>query len=353
MKRYNARLALQKLKESKTWIVKRHMLLETEDADLELNPGDPVILGATEEGEVAIKDPKAVVIIADDAVASEVIDSITNSETLSGVNFIDKSALDAALDGTSVEEIIDALADSEDDSVETAVTSTADDMSVEEKCEAIAENIIPSKGAMYCERAYIAEDEGEDLELASIKTPTEDVIEMNQYDEFSAKVAELGGSIQPGAKEIALNDKGLVMGYYDQEAQAGKIFPTVTFADPEEMSNYEAGQSDEARSVVQDDPDLESCEESVIEEAFKVYEESAKSVKDLDVMTESLVKAGVKEEALGKIANTFVKQGLKEGVNVFDTKLGKVVACFSERVDADNYIAESGNETRFTKRFFG
>lgn len=353
LKRYNARLALQKLKESHTWIVKKHMLLETEDADLELNPGDPVVLGATEAGEVAIKDPKAVVVIADDAVASKVVDAITNAESLGDVEFIDKPALDAALDGASVEEIIDGLADSEDDSVETPVASTSDDASVEEKCEAIAENIISTKGAMYCERAYIAEDDEETLELTAVKTPSEDVIEMDQYDDFSSKVTELGGSIQPGTKEIALNDKGLVIGYFDQEAGNGKIFPTVTFANPEEMDNFEASQSDDALAAIQDDPELESCDEPAVEDALKSYEESDKSAKDLNTLTESLVKAGVKESVLGKIANTFVKNSLKEGVKVFDTKLGKVVACFAERVDADNYIAESGEETRYTKRFFG
>lgn len=353
LKRYNARLALQKLKESRTWIVKKHMLLETEDADLELNPGDPVILGATEAGEVAIKDPKAVVVIADDAVASKVLDAITNAESLGDVEFIDKPALDAALDGASVEDIIDGLADSDDDSVETPVASTADDASVEEKCEAIAENIIPTKNAMYCERAYIAEDEGDSLELTSVKTPAEDVLDMSSYDEFTAKIAELGGSVQPGAKEIALNAEGLVMGYFDQEAGAGKIFPTVTFANAEEMDNFEAGQSDSALAAIQDDPELESVDEAVVESALKAYEESAMSAKDLNTLTESLTKAGVAESALGKIANTFVKSSLKEGVNVFDTKLGKVVACFAERVEADNYIAESGEETRYTKRFFG
>jgi len=353
LKRYNARLALQKLKESRTWIVKKHMLLETEDADLELNPGDPVILGATEAGEVAIKDPKAVVVIADDAVAAKVVDAITNAEALGDVEFIDKPALDAALDGASVEDIIDGLADSDDETIETAVASTADDASVEEKCEAIAENIISTKDAMYCERAYIAEEGEDSLELAAVKTPAEDVIDITQYDEFTSKIQELGGSIQPGAKEIALNSQGLVMGYYDQEAGAGKIFPTVTFANPDEMSEFEAGQSDAALAAVQSDPALEACEESVIEEALKTYEESAMSAKDLNTLTESLVKAGVAESELGKIANTFVKSSLKEGVNVFDTKLGKVVACFSERVEADNYIAESGEETRYTKRFFG
>jgi len=37
---------------------------------------------------------------------------------------------------------------------------------------------------------------------------------------------------------------------------------------------------------------------------------------------------------------------------VFDTKLGKSVAVFTESVDANNYIAESGEENRFTKRYF-
>ena len=90
-----------------------------------------------------------------------------------------------------------------------------------------------------------------------------------------------------------------------------------------------------------------------VDAAMGVYENSEKSAKDLFAFVEQLEKVGVKESAISNIAGSYVKRNLKEGVNVFDTKLGKVVATFAERVDADNYIAESGNEVRFTKRFFG
>ena len=43
LKRYNARIALQKLRESKAWVAKKYMLLETDEGDLEINKGDEVI----------------------------------------------------------------------------------------------------------------------------------------------------------------------------------------------------------------------------------------------------------------------------------------------------------------------
>ena len=44
LKRYNARLALQKLRESKAWVAKKYMLLETDEGDLEIQKGDEVVL---------------------------------------------------------------------------------------------------------------------------------------------------------------------------------------------------------------------------------------------------------------------------------------------------------------------
>ena len=43
---------------------------------------------------------------------------------------------------------------------------------------------------------------------------------------------------------------------------------------------------------------------------------------------------------------------LKECVRVFDTKYGKYVNALKESVAADNFIEETGEAKRFSKRFF-
>lgn len=359
LKRYNARLALQNLRESNAWIAKRYMLLETDEGDLEIKKGEEVVMGATADGDLAIKDPTAVVVVSDEALASKIIDAMVNAKDLSDVEFLDKPALDAALDGTTVDDIIAGLIDGEEDgeTVEEPVVKADDeDKDVAEKCESISKNVISAKSMLKCERAYFAEDEDEAMNLNQIQEPACEKEPVDNYNDFSAKVAEMGGSVQPGEKEIALDAEGKVVGYFEKNADDPEMGNGVIFKcacdTVDDMMAMEA--KDECRSVVHEDDDMADADLSAIEESLKTYEESTRSAKDLFAMAESLEKAGLKESTIGKVANTFAsRRGLTEGVNVFDTKLGKVVAVFGERVSADNYIAESGDEARFTKRFFG
>ena len=133
IKRMRARLALDKLKESKAWIASKKLVLETDEGDLEIAKGKQVILGATADGDLAIKDPQAVVIIADEKVATEVIDAIMNAEDLADVEFIDRPAVDAALEGDlTVDAVIQGLIDADEDAeeVEVAVVEPEDEKSV-------------------------------------------------------------------------------------------------------------------------------------------------------------------------------------------------------------------------------
>ena len=351
--RFRARQALDALRESKAWIASKKLVLETEEGDLEIEKGQQVILGATEDGNVAIKDPTAIVVVTDDDLASKIVDAMKSAEDLGDVKFLDKPALDAALEGETVEDLVAGLVDAEEDSdeVEVATVDSEEDSSVEEKCEKIAENVIPLTGkVLEVEAIQIAEEDDAPINLGDVTADAgcaEDVI---SYDDFTAKVAEFGGSVQPGEKEIALNAEGKVVGYWDAAANSGKVF-NCEFDNAEDMMNANtdpvAAVQPAAFEAGLDADKLES-----VEGALKTYEESAKSAKDLFAMTESLEQAGLEESAIASVAHSFVSRSMKEGVMVFDTKLGKNVAVFTESVDANNYIAESGEENRFTKRYF-
>ena len=93
----------------------------------------------------------------------------------------------------------------------------------------------------------------------------------------------------------------------------------------------------------------------MLENCLKSYEESNKTGADYTAFTESLSnkEMGLKESTIAKIVATYDTRSLKECVRVFDGKFGKYVACFKESADANNFIAETKDETRFTKRFFG
>ena len=91
---------------------------------------------------------------------------------------------------------------------------------------------------------------------------------------------------------------------------------------------------------------------SVFESCLKKYEESAKSGKDYIEMVNSLEKAGLKESAIAKVVSTFDSRKLNECVRVYDTKYGKYVNALKESVAADNFIEETGEAKRFSKRFF-
>ena len=355
--RFRARQALDALRESKAWIASKKLVLETEEGDLEIEKGQQVVLGATEDGNVAIKDPTAIVVVTDDDLASKIVDAMKSAEELGDVKFLDKPALDAALDGETVEDLVAGLVDAEDDSedVEVATVDAEKDSSVEEKCEKIAENVIPLTGkVLEVEAIQIAEEDDAPINLGDVTADAGCAEDVLSYDDFAAKVSEKGGAIQPGEKEIAiinLPEGGeKVVGYWDSAANTGKIF-NCEFDSAEDMF----GANTDPVAAVQPaafEQGLDAEKLESVESALKTYEESAKSAKDLFAMTESLEQAGLEESAIASVANSFVSRSMKEGVMVFDTKLGKSVAVFTESVDANNYIAESGAEDRFVKRFF-
>ena len=347
--RFRARQALDALRESKAWIASKKLVLETEEGDLEIEKGQQVVLGATEDGNVAIKDPTAIVVVTDDELASKIVDAMKSAEELGDVKFMDKPALDAALEGETVEDLVAGLVDSADDSeeVEVATVDSEEDSSVEEKCEKIAENVIPLTGkVLEVEAIQIAEEDDAPINLGDVTAENTCAQDVTSYEEFAAQAA----TIAPGDSEIAFDADGKVIGYWDAAANTGKIF-SCGFDSAEDMM----GANTDPVAAVQPaefEQGLDADKLESVEEALKTYEESSKSAKDLFAMTESLEKAGLEESAIATVANSFVSRSMKEGVMVFDTKLGKSVAVFTESVDANNYIAESGEENRFTKRYF-
>jgi len=347
--RFRARQALDALRESKAWIASKKLVLETEEGDLEIEKGQQVVLGATEDGNVAIKDPTAIVVVTDDELASKIVDAMKSAEELGDVKFMDKPALDAALEGETVEDLVAGLVDSADDSeeVEVATVDSEEDSSVEEKCEKIAENVIPLTGkVLEVEAIQIAEEDDAPINLGDVTAENTCAQDVTSYEEFAAQAT----TIAPGDSEIAFDADGKVIGYWDAAANTGKIF-NCGFDSAEDMM----GANTDPVAAVQPaefEQGLDADKLESVEEALKTYEESSKSAKDLFVMTESLEKAGLEESAIATVANSFVSRSMKEGVMVFDTKLGKSVAVFTESVDANNYIAESGEENRFTKRYF-
>jgi hypothetical protein len=188
--------------------------------------------------------------------------------------------------------------------------------------------------------------------MATIKIDRVIKESFEDYSKFTARVSELNGSIQPGAKEIALESTGKVIGSFDKAMNLGKIYPTQKFESVEEMEDF----NDTPKAVVEDvdlgDVDEEKLE--AVEETLKAYEESAKTGKDYMALVESLTgkKVGLQEAVVAKVVSTFDTRALSECVRAFDTKLGKYVRAFKESVDCDNFIAETGVDKRFTKRFF-
>ena len=118
LRRLSARTAREALRESakegKSWIVTKTLILETEDengdmGELEFNPGDVVEMGASEDGDMAVKSSAAVVVISDPEIAKKIADTVVNSDELSDVKFVDRPALDAVMDGEDTEEVVDKL----------------------------------------------------------------------------------------------------------------------------------------------------------------------------------------------------------------------------------------------------
>ena len=69
-------------------------------------------------------------------------------------------------------------------------------------------------------------------------------------------------------------------------------------------------------------------------------------------MTKTLEEAGLAEDKIRMIVESFKMPSVRECVRPFDSKYGVYCGCMKESVDADNFIAETKEEKRFSKRFF-
>lgn len=371
--RLKARLAREKLaesaKEGKNWIVTRKLILETESGDMELDSGDSVEIGATDSGDMAVKGQAAVVVISDEDIAKKIADIVVNADELSDVEFEDRSALDALTqDNEDMDQVVDDLADAEpaegedDDAegdIEVPMVKPDQKESVENKFAKFSENRMNPKKFYACESILVDEESDDALNMFAIKVPGVMKESFNDYKEFTKRVSELKGSIQPGVREIALTEAGEVMGAYDTEANDGCLYPENSFESAEAMDNFQsepAGLMDsdldysEGAPMADDDEDVEfgECFESVL----KAYEESAKSGSDYMKLTESLEAMKLNENHIGEVVSSFNNSLMEGCVRAYDTKYGKYVAAFKESVDVNNFIEETKAEGRFTKRFF-
>ena len=348
LNRLAARMALANLKESKNWMVTRKLICETEEGDVEFDAGEMVNVGGDDEGNLVLDGSAAVVVISDPEIAEKVADVLASADELSDVDFVEKPALDAVLDGEEVEDVVDALGDTEGEDIEVAEVDVDEEKkeSVENKYAKFAENTIKAHKMLVCESVAIAEEVAP-INMAKIKTATVKKESYNDYKEFANRVSSLNGSIQPGKHEIALTEAGEVMGQWDEEENFGEIYPENSWEDAEKMEAF-----DDAPVAAVEDMEWDEGEDfEQVESCLGKYEESAKTGKDYMTLVESLEKAGVKEEKAAKIVSTFGMSSLKECVRVYDTKYGKYVATFKESIDANNFIADA-DEKRFSKRYF-
>ena len=373
LNRLKSRVAREALRESakdgKNWIVTKTLILETEDengdmGELEFNPGDVTEIGATEDGNMAVKSSAAVVVISDPEIAEKIADTVVNSDELSDVKFVDRPALDAVMDGEDTEEVVDKLADGEDDSedVEVAEVEVEAKESVENKFGKFAKNIIHSEKSLKCEAIRVDEEHDAPINMAVIKADRVMVESFNDYDKFIKRVSELKGSLQPGEKEVALSESGKVIGSFDKASESGKLFLENEFDSVEDMDAFntepEMLEQDidlEMNDLPADAPvaDDEMSVDEKVEACLKGYEESAKSGEDYMKLVEGLEKANLKEGVIKVIAGSFDDRSMKECVRAFDSKYGMYVKTFKESVDCDNFIEETKEAKRFTKRFFG
>lgn len=395
--RLKARLAYARLcesaKEGKNWIVTRKLILETEEGDVSFDAGEEVEIGATPEGDMGINGSAACVVITDPELAAKIADTVVNADETSDVEFVTKDAVDAVMDGEDTDQVVDDLASdagAEDTGAEDAEAGTEDNMSVEvpeldpnkkESVEAkfakFSANRLNPKKVLVCESIMIDEESSDRINMYNIKCDRLKKESFSNYKEFAARVSELKGSLQPGKREIALTEAGEVMGSFDTEADSGELYPEDSWENVEAMDN-----ADTAPVELMDEPvedlDFDSWDDegnavapaseategevkdvtdnytdgSVFESCLKKYEESAKSGKDYIEMVNSLEKAGLKESAIAKVVSTFDSRKLNECVRVYDTKYGKYVNALKESVAADNFIEETGEAKRFSKRFF-
>lgn len=395
--RLKARLAYARLcesaKEGKNWIVTRKLILETEEGDVSFDAGEEVEIGATPEGDMGINGSAACVVITDPELAAKIADTVVNADETSDVEFVTKDAVDAVMDGEDTDQVVDDLASdagAEDTGAEDAEAGMEDNMSVEvpeldpnkkESVEAkfakFSANRLNPKKVLVCESIMIDEESSDRINMYNIKCDRLKKESFSNYKEFAARVSELKGSLQPGKREIALTEAGEVMGSFDTEADSGELYPEDSWENVEAMDNADTAPvelmdepvedldfdswDDEGNAVA---PTSEATEGevkdvtdnytggSVFESCLKKYEESAKSGKDYIEMVNSLEKAGLKESAIAKVVSTFDSRKLNECVRVYDTKYGKYVNALKESVAADNFIEETGEAKRFSKRFF-
>lgn len=460
LNRLAARLARETLRESakegKNWIVSKKLILETDEGDFEFEKNDEVEIGGNNEGDMVLNGGQAAcVIVADEDLARKIADIVVSSDELSDVQFVDKPALDAVVDGEEVDDVIDKLADDDDENVETAEVSVDAKESVEAKFAKFAKHIMNPVKTVVCESILVDEEDEAPLNLALIKHAKTIKESFTAYDAFTARVSELKGSLQPGKREIALTESGKVMGAFDKEASCGTLYCESEFDDVDAMDNFDdsdvnvmeevnfnednhdkqikkddkyvqdymvgkpaiedgnagdepglgmdpivyleqekaAGTSPEVVAAdlydltkdeffnrmhndvnsndelsFNDEPitfeememhlkepafAAESCSvRESVENVLRKYEESTKTGADYMRMTKLLVARGLKESTVAKIVSTFDNKSLKECVRAYDSKYGKYVACFKESADCDNFIVETKDEKRFTKRFF-
>jgi hypothetical protein len=360
--RLAARLAREKLRESKAWVVSKKLILETDEGDVELEKGDMVDLGATPEGDLAVKsNAAAVVVIADADLASKIADSVVSSDELSDVEFVTRDAVDTVLGGEPVDDVIGKMADEapadevpaegEDEKAEVEVgeCTVAKKESVESKFAKFAANPIVFNRSLACESILVDEEDEAPMDISTISQDSVAKEPFFGYEEFVSRVSELGGSVQPGEVEKALDANGKMIGYFDKATSQGMIYPESGFESEEDMMNVPA----EAEPLM-DEP-LEGEEQEMtdaVEEALSCYESSQMTGADYMKMVESLKAAKLSESTVAKIAGSFGTRTLAEGCKVFDTELGKTVCVKESGTDADNWIVESGAEKRFTKRYF-
>ena len=371
--RLKARLARERLaeaaKEGRNWIVTRKLILETEQGDMELDAGDSVEIGATDDGNMSVKGQAAVVVISDEDIANKIADIVVNADELSDVEFEDRSALDALGDGEDMDQVVDDLADAEpaegeddDDAegdIEVPMVKPDQKESVENKFAKFSENRMNPKKFYACESILVDEESDDALNMFAIKVPGVMKESFNDYKEFAKRVSELKGSIQPGVREIALTEAGEVMGSYDTENDMGEIYPENSFKSAEEMDNFHSEPAglmdgdlgyDEGAPMdnAVEDAEFGECFESVL----KTYEESNKSGSDYMKLTESLEAMKLNENHIGEVVSSFNDSLMESCVRAYDTKYGKYIAAFKESVDCNNFIEEAKAEGRLTKRFF-
>lgn len=367
--RLKARLAREKLaeaaKEGRNWIVTRKLILETEEGDAEFEAGDSIEIGATDEGDMALKGNAAVVVISDADLARKIADVVANADELSDVEFVDRSALDALGDGEDMDQVVDDLADAEPaedgeeaDSVEVPMVKSENE-SVEDKFAKFSKNRMNPDKCYACESILVDEEADGSLNMFAIKVPGVMKENFNKYADFANRVAELKGSIQPGVREIALTEAGEVMGSYDTESDEGYLYPENSFKNADDMDNFNAepaGLMDSDLDYSEGEPFEDSEEDASfgesLESALKAYEESNKSGADYMKLAESLEKMKLTESHIGEVVSSFNNSLMEGCVRAYDTKYGRYVAAFKESVDCNNFIEEAKAEGRFTKRFF-